>query len=89
MSKSFLIWSNYHNAWYRKNAYGYTSSIESAGVFKDRSINEEKGEIKIYIDDKHPLHYECIIRDEIRSEIKYHEEEALALESLEKELNED
>lgn len=33
MSNEWLIWSNEHNAWWRNNRCGYTSSYEQAGLY--------------------------------------------------------
>ena len=45
-----LIWSDYHNAWFRPEAHGYTSDIAKAGVFRGRGVNEER-EHKVYFDE--------------------------------------
>ena len=45
-----LIWSDYHHAWFRPEAKGYTDDIAKAGVFRGRGV-EETRERKIYFDE--------------------------------------
>jgi hypothetical protein len=48
--RPFLIWSNYHRAWFRPGARGYTDDIRKAGVFTDHGI-EPTRERKVYLDE--------------------------------------
>ena len=45
-----LIWSDYHHAWFRPEAKGYTDDIAKAGVFRGRGV-EETRERKVYFDE--------------------------------------
>jgi DNA-directed RNA polymerase alpha subunit len=49
----YLIWSNYHQAWFRPKAAGYTDRISTAGIFTDRKVDPER-ERKIYQGQAYP-----------------------------------
>jgi DNA-directed RNA polymerase alpha subunit len=53
VNRPYLIWSDYHGAWFRPAAAGYTVCISEAGVFTDRKV-EPTRERKVYRDEAYP-----------------------------------